>query len=394
MPSHAQLNVFKDFVHKEFLHIFRDVRTMMILLAMPVIQILLFGYAISTEVRNANVAVLAPHPNTMVQQVIQRFDASPYFSVYAQLHSQEEVQEAFQRGKISLCLCFNEDNSQIQLLSDGSEPNQAAMVTQYAQGILMSQMQEMQSSSGAAPNSTPGAAPSLRGRAGGGSLGAGGGSLGAGGESTSVRFLFNPQSRSAFNFVPGVMGLIMMLICAMMTSIAIVREKEQGTMEVLLASPLHPIVIILAKMVPYFTLSLVNLTTILLLSRFVLGVPIVGSLVLLIVLAMLYIALALAFGLLISNIVNSQMAAMLISGMGLMMPVMLLSGMVFPIESMPLPLRGLSYIVPARWFIAAVKKVMIQGCGFAGVSTEFLILALMIVVILAVALKKFKVRLG
>jgi len=179
----------------------------------------------------------------------------------------------------------------------------------------------------------------------------------------------------------------------MMTSIAIVREKEQGTMEILLASPLPPIVIIIAKMVPYFTLSLVNLATILLLSRFVLDVPIIGSLFLLLLLAMLYIALALAFGLLISNIVNSQMAAMLISGMGLMMPVMLLSGMVFPIESMPVILRGLSCVVPARWFIAAVKKVMIQGCDFAGVSVEFAILAFMIFVILAVALKRFKVRL-
>jgi len=380
MPSHAQPNansrssVFGSFVRKEFIHIFRDVRTMLILLAMPIIQILLFGYAISTEVRNANVAILAPHRDVKVDQVMQRFEASPYFTVWGMLPSQDEVIEAFQRGDISLCLCFNEDNSQIQLLTDGSEPNQAAMVTQYAQGILMTQMQELSRTTGNSQQTT------------------GLGSMTAGGE-TSVRFLFNPQSRSVYNFVPGVMGLIMMLICAMMTSIAIVREKEQGTMEVLLASPLSPIVIIIAKMVPYFVLSLVNLATILLLSRFVLGVPIVGSLFLLILLAMLYIALALAFGLLISNIVNSQMAAMLISGMGLMMPVMLLSGMVFPIESMPAILRGLSCVVPARWFIAAVKKVMIQGCGFAGVSVEFAILAFMIFVILAVALKRFKVRL-
>lgn len=372
-PKRGGATVFGSFVRKEFIHIFRDVRTMLILLAMPIIQILLFGYAISTEVRNANVAILAPHRDVKVDQVMQRFEASPYFTVWGMLQSQEEVTEAFQRGDISLCLCFNEDNSQIQLLSDGTEPNQAAMVTQYAQGILMSQMQEI--------NSSTGAAPSLK------------GGRGEGPGESSVRFLFNPQSRSAYNFVPGVMGLIMMLICAMMTSIAIVREKEQGTMEILLASPLPPIVIIIAKMVPYFTLSLVNLATILLLSRFVLDVPIVGSLFLLLLLAMLYIALALAFGLLISNIVNSQMAAMLISGMGLMMPVMLLSGMVFPIESMPVILRGLSCVVPARWFIAAVKKVMIQGCGFAGVSVEFAILAFMIFVILAVALKRFKVRL-
>lgn len=354
------MHQFISFVHKEFLHIFRDFRTMLILLAMPVIQILLFGYAISTEVKNANVAVLASKQDVLIDKVIQRFDASQYFTFSGMMHNQEEVLEAFKRGKISLAICFNEDNSGIQLLTDGTEPNQAAMVTQYAQGILMSQLQELTN-----VQTTP----------------------------ISVRFLYNPQARSAYNFVPGVMGLIMMLICAMMTSIAIVREKEQGTMEILLASPLPPLVIILAKMVPYFTLSLVNMATILLLARFVLGVPIVGSLVLLIGLTMLYILLALAFGLLISNLVNSQMAAMLISGMGLMMPVMLLSGMVFPIESMPGILRGFSCIVPARWFIAAVKKVMIQGCGFAGISTEFGILVLMLFVILAVALKKFKVRL-
>lgn len=355
---------FLSFVYKEFLHIFRDTRTMMILLAMPVIQIILFGYAISTEVRNANVAILAPKHDVVVDEVVQRLDASSYFTVNRMLRSNAEIEEAFRSG-CNLVVCFNDDNTAIQLIADGTEPNQAAMVTQYAQGIMMTQLQEMIGS-----KTQSASVPTV-----------------------SIRQLYNPQGKSAYNFVPGVMGLIMMLICAMMTSIAIVREKENGTMEILLASPLPPVVIIISKMVPYFTLSLVNMATILLLSRFVLGVPIVGSLVLLVALAMLFILLALAFGLMISNLVTSQMAAMLTSGMGLMMPVMLLSGMVFPVESMPRILQWISCVVPARWFISAVKKVMIQGCGLADISTEVLVLSVMLLLVMTVAFKKFKIRL-
>lgn len=358
------MDQFKSFVYKEFIHIFRDTRTMMILIAMPVIQIVLFGYAISTEVKNANVAILAPKQDVMVNQVIQRLDASSYFTVSRFLKGNDEIEEAFRSG-CNLVVCFDADNTSIQLIADGTEPNQAAMVTQYAQGILQTQIQERKGMSG-----MQAAMPQIH-----------------------VHMLYNPQGKSAYNFVPGVMGLVMMLICAMMTSIAIVREKENGTMEVLLASPLPPIIIVIAKMVPYFVLSLVNLTTILLLSRFLLDVPIVGSLILLVGLSILFILLALAFGLLISNIVNSQMAAMLVSGMGLMMPVMLLSGLVFPVESMPRLLQWISCIVPARWFIAAVKKVMIQGCGWGDVTTEMAILTFMLFVILSVALKKFKIRL-
>ena len=360
---------FVSFIRKEFLHIFRDTRTMMILLAMPIIQILLFGYAISTEVRNASVAILAPHHDARVDEVVQRFDASRYFTVTRMLQSDADILPAFQQGEVSLVLCFNTDNTAVQLLTDGTEPNQASLVTQYALGILQSQFSE---------SLTPMTS----------------GSVSRSPADVSVRLLYNPQSRSAYNFVPGVMGLIMMLICAMMTSIAIVREKEQGTMEVLLASPLPPLVIILAKMVPYFTLSLVNMAPILLLAHYVMEVPIVGSLALILTLCIVYILLALAFGLLVSNLVASQMAAMLISGMGLMMPVMLLSGMVFPIESMPALLQYLSAIVPARWFIAAMRGVMIQGCTLPDVWHQLLILCLMLVVILTIALRKFKVRLA
>jgi ABC-2 type transport system permease protein len=209
-----------------------------------------------------------------------------------------------------------------------------------------------------------------------------------------IKMLFNPQSKSAYNFVPGVMGMVLILICAMMTSIAIVREKELGTMEILLSSPIKPIYIILAKAVPYFTLSVLNLVTILLLAVFVLGVPIAGNLFWLILLSLLFIFLSLSLGLLISTIVDTQLAAMLASGMALMMPIMILSGMIFPIESMPEILQWITTIVPARWFIEAVKKLMIQGVEVQYVAKEFLILAIMTIALLLVSLKKFKIRLS
>ena len=199
--------------------------------------------------------------------------------------------------------------------------------------------------------------------------------------------------KSAYNFVPGVMGLILMLICAMMTSISIVREKETGTMEVLLVSPVKPLFIILAKAVPYFVLSFVNLITILLLSVYVLHVPVAGSLFWLVAVSLLFIFVSLALGLLISTVTRTQVAAMLVSGLMLMMPTMLLSGMIFPIESMPAILQGISTVIPARWYIQAVRKLMIEGVDISLVLTEIGILTVMAVLLITVSFKKFKNRL-
>ena len=208
-----------------------------------------------------------------------------------------------------------------------------------------------------------------------------------------VKLLYNPQMKSAYNFVPGVMGLILMLICAMMTSISIVREKETGTMEVLLVSPVKPLFIIFAKAVPYFVLSFVNLITILLLSVYVLHVPVAGSLFWLVAVSLLFIFVSLALGLLISTVTRTQVAAMLVSGLMLMMPTMLLSGMIFPIESMPAILQGISTVIPARWYIQAVRKLMIEGVDISLVLTEIGILTVMAVLLITVSFKKFKNRL-
>ena len=365
---------FISFIKKEFYHILRDKRTILILLVMPIIQIILFGFAITTEVKNIEVAIFDPSKDVVTQHIKERFQASPYFSIAEELSRPDQINDVFKYGKINLVIVFSEnfaDNllytgeAAIQLIADGTEPNQAEALTQYASGILSSYQQELMSQYNVPFQIVP-----------------------------ELKMLYNPQSKSAYNFVPGVMGMVMILICAMMTSIAIVREKEMGTMEVLLSSPLKPIYIILAKAVPYFALSILNLITILLLAVFALGVPIAGSLFWLIMISLLFVFLALSLGLLISTIVDTQLAAMLASGMGLMTPIILLSGMVFPVDSMPKILQWISAIVPARWYIEAVKKVMIQGVEVRFVVKEFLILATMAVCLMLVSLKKFNIRLS
>lgn len=363
---------FIAFVKKEFYHIFRDRRTMLILLGMPVVQIILFGFAISTEVKNVRLAVLDPSNDVVTRKIIDRLDASEYFTVTAHFHSPQEMEAAFLKSEIDMAVVFGErfmdglyaGDARVQLIVDATDPNMSTSQVNYATGIVSMAGQEMLPPNVSAASLTP-----------------------------DVKLLYNPQMKSAYNFVPGVMGLILMLICAMMTSISIVREKETGTMEVLLVSPVKPLFIILAKAVPYFVLSFVNLITILLLSVFVLDVPVMGSLFWLITVSLLFIFVSLALGLLISSVTQTQVAAMLVSGLMLMMPTMLLSGMIFPIESMPLILQWISDILPARWYIQAVRKLMIEGVPVIFVVKEIGILLLMATVLITVSFKKFKYRL-
>ena len=358
---------FWAFIKIEFFHIFRDRRTMLILLGMPVLQIILFGFAITTELNHSRVAVLDPSKDAVTTRITERIDENRYFSVVKELSSASDIETVFRHDEADIVVAFTPDfdanlstgEAGIQLVVDATDPNTGNMMAGYVQGIVG---QALQSGTQSSPI-------------------------------VQTHLLFNPQMKSAYNFVPGVMGLILMLICAMMTSISIVREKETGTMEVLLVSPIRPIFIILAKAVPYLVLSCVNLITRLLLSVYVLHVPVEGSLWTLSFLSLLLIAVALSLGLLISCVVQNQVAAMIVSGMGLMMPVMLLSGMIFPIESMPAVLQWISNIIPARWYIQAVKKVMIEGLGMAAVWHEALILSGMAALLIGLSLKKFKERL-
>lgn len=369
---------FTAFVRKEFYHILRDRRTLLILIGMPVVQIILFGFAISTEVRNVQTAVLAPSADIETRKLIEQLDASEYFTVKYVVHSPAEIDRLFRKNRIELAVVFPDDlhrfrpdAEQVQILADATDPNLGVTRSSYASVILTQAQQILRQASGALTPNRTASVPVL----------------------VCNKLLYNPQMRSAYNFVPGVMGLILMLICAMMTSISIVREKETGTMEVLLVSPVHPLFVILSKAVPYFVLSLLNLTTILLLSVFVLDVPVAGSLTALLGVSLLFIFVSLALGLLISCITRTQVAALLVSAMVLMIPTILLSGIIFPIESMPAVLQAFSCLIPARWYVEAVRRLMIEGVPLAYVWKEVAVLCGMGLVLVAVTTRKFKNRL-
>jgi len=365
---------FMIFVRKEFYHILRDPRTIMILLLMPIIEIILFGFALSTDIRNVNVAISDSSKDGVTSRIIEKISSSSYFNVTDIVSSEREIEALMQSGKVVMAIVFgdnfeesviHEGRGVAQVIVDGTDPNTAASVLNYASMIVSSALSDMPELSGSGIMINP-----------------------------NVRMLYNPQMKSAYNFVPGVMGLILLLICAMMTSISIVREKETGTMEVLLVSPMKPMYIILSKAVPYFVISLVNLTTILLLSRFLLGIPIEGSLFWLVVISLIYIFLALSIGLLVSTIAKTQVAAMLISGMVFMMPVIILSGMIYPVSNMPDILQWISQIVPAKWYIASVRKIMIEGLSLSSVLMEVGVLLFMCIAVITISLRKFKERLA
>lgn len=371
---------FFAFVKKEFHHILRDRRTILILLVMPIVQIILFGLAISNEVKDTPMAILDTSKDEATRQITEQLAASKFFTLVSELHSTEEIEKAFQKGNVKLVVVFSDNfqhnqfhtgDAAVQIIADASDPNQASTFTNYASNIINTAYLDLASK---AQNSSGNIRPLHI--------------------IPEIKMLYNPQMKGAYSFVPGVMGLVLVLITAMMTSISIVREKEMGTMEVLLVSPMKPIHIILAKITPYFALSIINLITILLLSVFVLGVPIKGSLTLLILLSLLFIFVGLSLGIMVSNIVKTQVAAMLISGVVLIMPAMMLSGMMFPIESMPKILQWLSVIPPNRWYVDGVIKLMIQGVGFQFVIKEFVILSFMAVLLMFVSLKRFSIRMN
>jgi len=350
---------------------------MFIMLAMPIVQIIIFGYAITTEIKEVSITVLDYSRDDLTQKISDRLEASEYFTLYKQAGTYDEIQTLFKQGKIRLAIIFppqfsSSPDAEVQVLADATDPNEATQLTSYATAIINTQV--AQNRRGVSDmNSSPASASII---------------------TPVVQLLYNPQMKGSYNFVPGVMGMILIMICALMTSVGIVREKELGTMEILLVSPLKPIYIILAKAIPYLIFSMVNITTILCLSYFLLEVPIAGNLLLLLTVSMLYALLSLCLGLLISTIADTQQAAMLISAMLLMLPVILLSGMVFPVENMPVILQWLSNIVPAKWYIMAVKDIMIKGVPLSGVLKEIGIMSIMALFILIVSVKRFNVRLS
>ena len=348
---------FISFVIKEAKHILRDKRTMLILFGMPIVLMLIFGFAITTDVRNVRTVVVTSSLDHLTQRAVERLAASEYFTITATVATPQDAERLIRGQKADLAIVFSPDFASkrqgMQFIVDGADPNMAQQWTNYATAVIAN------------------ADASL----------------------VNSKMLYNPQMRSAYNFVPAIMGMLLMLVCAMMTSISIVREKEKGTMEVLLVSPVKPLMIIVAKAIPYLVLAFAILTTILLIGRYVLGVPLQGSIVWIYVVSTIYILLALSLGLLISNIATSQLMALLLSAMVLLVPIVMLSGMLFPVESMPPVLQWISAIVPPRYYIQAMRKLMIMGVGIGEVLREVVILTAMTALLLAVSLLKFKTRL-
>lgn len=365
---------FIEFTRKEFLQTFRDKRTMFIIIAMPLVMMLLFGFAITTEVKDTKLAILDYSKDTQTKAITEEFATNKYFTLAEYLHSPEQIDQVFKEGKINMVMVFGNNfaknlttgESSIQLLADGTEPNQASLRVNYANNILRSYAQNINQQNGT--NTKFNIIP-------------------------NIRMLYNPQSKSEYMFVPGVIGMMFLLLNAMMTSIAIVKEKEKGTMEMLLSSPLNPVIIIVSKAIPYLAISTFNLCVILIISHFILFIPIAGNLLTLILLCLLYIIASLALGLFISSIAGSQLAAMLMSSLILMVPTILLSGIIFPVESMPQWLQIFSYIVPAKWFVDAIRKIMIMGVSFQYVAIDFAVITFMVILFIGIAVKKFKIRL-
>lgn len=443
-------NGFFAFVRKESLHILRDPRTMLVVLGIPVVQLLLFGFALSTEVNNLDFAVAAPHRSEAVRSVVERIAANDCFTFRGYVEAWQ-IDRVLRQGEADVVVVFADDfdRRSVALAGengwlpggvaaggstddsvDGAMAAGGLMCGPVAAGGLMSgsvaagglmsgslPMDGSTAGSVAAGGSLTGMAAArggaLAGVAGGAAVqllfdasnpntaSAGAGYLqrlllgdgGAGLSRIEMHLLYNPRMKSAYNFVPGIMGLLFILICSIMTSVSIVREKESGTMEVLLVSPVRPVAIVFAKMIPYFLLSCLDLALILLLARFVLGVPLSGSVAAVVGISILYLLLALALGLFISTIADRQATALVISAMLMLLPVIMLSGMIFPVENMPGVLQALSCVIPARWYIAAVRKLMIQALPFAAVWRECAILLVMTIGLIAVALRKFNDKL-
>lgn len=348
---------FFSFILKETKHIIRDKRTMLMLFGMPIVMMLLFGFAITNDVRNVRVVIVMSNADNATQQVADRLAASEYFTLTKVVATPAEAEKAIRDQKADMAIVFSQDfasrKSGYQLIVDATDPNMAQQWTTYANAVI---------------NNTEAKA-------------------------VNTKLLYNPQMKSTYNFVPAIMGTLLMLVCAMMTSISIVREKEKGTMEVLLVSPTKPLMIIVAKLVPYLVIAFTILSIILLVSFFVLGIPIKGSLFWIYVVSTIYILLALSLGILVSTIAETQLVALLISAMLLMMPVIMLSGMMFPIESMPKILQYISAIIPTRYYISAMRKLMIMGTGIEEIYFEVSILISMLIALMSLTLAKFNKRL-
>jgi ABC-2 type transport system permease protein len=364
---------FRGFVIKELNHILRDFRTLLILFVLPGVQLLVFGFVVTNELKDIHVAVMDPTRDSYSREITSKIMSSDYFIFEGYVHNYQQIEDKFKEGRVKQIIVFEsgfgeklvrEKEADIQLLADASDANTANLVVNYTSAIIQNYLLEKSEIHDTGMKIVP-----------------------------QIRMLYNEELKGAYMFVPGTMALILMIVSALMTSISITREKESGTMEALLVSPLKPLQIVLGKVAPYVGLSFINTITIIALGNFVFGLPVHGSLFLLMLVCLLFISVALGLGIFISTVAETQQMAMFISMMALLLPTILLSGFIFPVENMPKILQFLSHIVPAKYFIIIVKSIMLKGTGLAFVWKEILVMFGMLLFFIAVAVRRFKIRL-
>ncbi len=364
---------FLGFVKKEFYHIVRDFRTLLLLFVLPVAQILIFGYVIRNEILDVKIAILDHSKDAVTREITNKILSSDFFLLEENITNTKDIDRIFRNGKIKEVIIFEQDfaknlekygSADIQLIADASDPNSASLTVNYTQGIITNYLKDINKHIKQPLQIIP-----------------------------KIRMMYNPELSSAFMFVPGTMAMILMLVSALMTSISIVREKEFGTMETILVSPLKPFQIILGKVTPYIVLSFINAITIILLGYYVFGLPIRGSIILLLAESVLFITLALSLGILISTVSKSQQVAMFISVFTLMLPTILLSGFIFPIENMPEILQWICHILPPKYFITIIRNIMLKGTEFIYIWKETAIILGMTLLFISLSIAKFKTRL-
>ncbi len=359
-------------LRKEVLHILRDRRTLVVIIALPILQVILFGYAIRTDVDHVRLAIVDPDPDEVTLALRARFEAAGVFRTVAVVPRVDRLEPLFQRGAAQGAVAFEPRFAErlgrgipagLLIVADATEPNTGSIVQAYAAAVVQTYERE-QRAGGRRVQIVP-----------------------------TVRMRFNPTRESSNLFVPGLMAFVLTIVSSLMTAISLTREKETGTMEALLVSPLRPWQIIVGKVAPYLAVGFVAVIGVIVEARLVFNVPLRGSLTLLLVEGLLFILVSLSLGILISARTSSQRVAMMGALAGTLLPTMLLSGFIFPIESMPLPLRAISVVVPARWFVLVARSIMLKGVGLAYLWQPTLVLFLMAAVLLAASTHSFHERL-
>ena len=383
------MKALKGLLRKEGYHILRDRRTLVVLLALPVVQVVLFGFAIRTDVNDVRLAIVDPAPDRATIELRNRFSSSGVFRTVAVVSRTSELDPLFETGAAQQAVVFEAgfandlgsgEPAHILIISDTTEPNTGSLVQAYAQAVIEGYQRELSS---AGP---PASALRASARQGGPALPVA--------IVPDVRMRFNPTRESSNLFVPGLMAFVLTIISSLMTAISLTREKETGTMEALLVSPLRPWEIIVGKVAPYLVVGFASVVAVLVEARLVFRVPLRGSVPLLLGEGALFILVSLALGILVSARTSSQRVAMMGALLGTMLPNVLLSGFIFPVESMPLPLQLIAYVVPGRWFVLIARGIMLKGIGLAYLWRETLILAVMAAVLLVASTRSFKERLA